>query len=265
MGGLCFLIAAGAMVAGLVAAQARAQSFILSQNGKSVGSADLAIKQAGGGFDATSKAKVDMPGLKYNFSEHENLDGSYHLQNVQLKGSVNGTSASVDTAPQGQQFAMKIDASGKVTNTPLAFHPQAVFYPDFDPAALQVMLNLGAAHNNRDLWAIVPKQSGSVAALRIATKPDESGTLDGKPVVVHHYTVTTPAETTEVFSGPSNQLLQAEWTSEGFAMVRKGFVINPPAKPRTPPPAQQPTAAGTTPQGAAGQAGPAAGSAPQPQ
>ena len=241
---------------------ATGQSFVLSQNGKTVGSATLSLKQTQGGFTSNSGAKVDMPGLKYSFSENESLDSGYHLQNVQLSGAVNGTSATVGGAPQGQQFLMKINASGKVTNSPLAMHSQAIFYPDFDPGALQVLLNLGAAHNNRDLWAIIPKQTGSVDALRVATKQDEQGTLDGRQVVVHHVTVTTATETTEIFSSASNQLLQAEWPAEGFALVREGFLIKPPAKPRSAPPAKQP--AGQT--GVAAQPlAPSQGTAPAPQ
>jgi len=40
---------------------------------------------------------------------------------------------------------------------------------------------------------------------------------------------------TDLFSGPENQLLQAELPQDGFAMVRKGFVLTPPKKPGAPP------------------------------
>src|SRR5450756_580083 len=207
----------GSVFLALGAAVGSAQSFQISQNGKSVGTAGLSLKQAANGFSSASWAKINMPGLIYNFSENQAMDGGYQLRNAQLSGSVNGTKATVNTALQGQQLLMKIDANGKVINTPLAFHPQAVFFPDFDPAALQTVLNLGALHNNRDLWAVIPKQTGSVAAMRIATKPDEQGTLNGQQTPIHHITITADADTIEVFSNPSNELMQAEWTEEGFA------------------------------------------------
>ncbi|HVU47075.1 MAG TPA: hypothetical protein VHD85_13175 [Terracidiphilus sp.] len=37
-----------------------------------------------------------------------------------------------------------------------------------------------------------------------------------------------------LFSGPENELLQAELPQEGFALVRKGFVLKPSAKPVVP-------------------------------
>jgi hypothetical protein len=248
IGRAMLMVTVGMMAVGLLAAELHSQTFVLSQNGKSVGTASLSLKQGAGGFNSTSGAKIDMPGLKYNFSANETLDSGYHLSNVQLNGSVNGTAATVNTVPQGQQFLMKINANGNVTATPLAFHPQAVFLPDFDPGALQVLLSLGAAHNNRDLWALIPKQAGSVAPLRIATNADMQGTLDGKPIEVHHLTVTHDTSKTEVFSSPSNELLQAEWTDEGFALVRQGFKLTPPARPGAPP-AAPPQSAATPGQG----------------
>jgi len=240
IGRAMLMVTAGVIAVGLIAARAHGQSFTISQNGKSVGTASLSLKQAAGGFDSTSGTKIDMPGLKYNFSENAALDASYHLSKVQLTGSVNGTAATVNTIPQGQQFLMKINANGQVTNTPLGFHRETVFLADFDPGALQTLLNLGAAHNNRDMWALIPKQTGSITALRIATNADMQGTLNGTPVGVHHLTVTYGSDKTELFSSPNNELLQAEWTDEGFAMVRQGFKLTPSARPNAAPPAAPP-------------------------
>jgi hypothetical protein len=243
------MVLGAAMAIGMVAAEARGQSYSISQNGKSVGTASLSLKRAGNGFDATSWAKIDMPGLKYNFSANAFLDGGYHLNNAQLSGAVNGTAASVSasTVQAGQgQFLMKINANGQVTNTPLGFHRQTVFLPDFDPGGLQEVLNLGAAENNRDMWALIPKQTGSITPLRIATDADMQGTLDGRPLDVHHLTLTYDSNKVELFSGPDNELLQAEWTDEGFALVRQGFKLTPPARPSAAPPAAPPADAAPT-------------------
>jgi hypothetical protein len=97
------------------------------------------------------------------------------------------------------------------------------------------LLTLCVSHNNRDLWAIIPKQSGSeagsVTPVELATYADEAGTLDGKPIAVHHLVATIAGTRTDLFSGPENQLLQAELPQEGFALVRKGFILKPPDKP----------------------------------
>jgi len=226
------------LIAGAAGSKAAlAQNFQVSQNGKSVGTANLLLSKAASGFTATSAANINMPGLNYKFTENESLDAGYRLTQVQLNGTVNGTTATVNTSKLGAQFLMKINANGGVTTTPLVMHPHAVFMPDFDPGALQVLLNLGAAHNNADMWALIPKQSGSIAAMRIVTNADMQGTLDGKQIAVHHLIVSYDSTKAELFSSPANELLQAEWRDEGFALVRQGFKLTPPARPGAPPPA----------------------------
>jgi len=96
------------------------------------------------------------------------------------------------------------------------------------------LLTLGAATNNRDLWAVIPKQAGSIQPVQLATYADMQGTLDGKPVAVHHLVATIGTTHTDLFSSPQDHLLQAELPAAGFALVRKGFVLTPPAKPIAP-------------------------------
>jgi hypothetical protein len=53
---------------------------VLSQNGKSVGNGkSCELKQGAGALAAKSEANINMPGLKYKFSENESLDAGYHL------------------------------------------------------------------------------------------------------------------------------------------------------------------------------------------
>ena len=223
-------------MAGLLIASAGAQNFVLSQNGKSVGSATLSVQRNGQWIQTSSGAKVDMPGLKYSFNENAVFDSGYRISNVKLNGQVNGSAASVEGKVAGSQFVMTIHANGNTTNTPLTLHRNSVFFPDFDPAAIQALLNVGSAGGNRDLWALIPKQTGTTQSVQLVANADMQGTLDGTPVTVHHQTLTYGTDKAEVFSTQKNELLQAEWTDEGFAMVRQGFKLTPPAKPAGAPP-----------------------------
>ena len=140
--------------------------------------------------------------------------------------------------PDPSQIVLTISANGRSTTARLALHAAAVLLPDFDPGALQTLLNLAASRSNRNLWAIIPKNAGSITPIVLATYADERGTLDGQPIAVHHLIATYAEGSTDLFSGPDNQLLQAELPQAGFALVRKGFVLTPPVKPGAPPPAQ---------------------------
>jgi hypothetical protein len=217
-----------------VAAHAQSGEFTVSQHGAPVGSASFKLDQTAAGYDSSSIVHVTMQGLDYQLSKTEKLSLSNGLQHVQLSAIVNGSAVHVTAAPDSTQILMNISANGRASTTRLDAHNAAVFLPDFDPGALETLLALAAANNNRDLWAILPKQSGSVEPIQLATYADEQGTLDGKPVTVHHLVATIAGADAQIFSSPENQLLQAELPQQGFALVRKGFVLTPPAKPIAP-------------------------------
>jgi hypothetical protein len=220
----------------LAAAPAFAQSgsFQIAVNGKPVGTATYSFLATPEGYNSTSLVRLAMKGLDYSISKSERLSSSNQLKHVQLSAVVNSSVVTVAAKPDAAQFLLNISANGRSSTTRLAAHPAAVFLPDFDPGALETLLALGIAHNSRDLWAIIPRQAGSIAPVTLATYADEKGTLDGKPIAVHHLVATISGQQTVLFSGPENQLLQAELPQQGFALVRKGFVLTPPARPTVP-------------------------------
>lgn len=209
-------------------------SFQIAQNGHEVGTASFRFEATRDGYESTSLVKAAMQGLHYALSKSEQLSFANELDQVQLSATVNGQAVTVVAAPDGAQLVMKISANGKNSTTRLAAHSGTVFLPDFDPGALQTLLLLAAERNNRGLWAVLPKKAGSIEPIELATYADQQGTLDGKAIVVHHIVTTIAGAHTDIFSGPENQLLQAELPQAGFALVRNGFVLRPPAKPIVP-------------------------------
>ncbi|HEY2857255.1 MAG TPA: hypothetical protein VGJ21_02435 [Terracidiphilus sp.] len=190
------------------------------------------------GYDSTSTVKVSMQGLDYALSKTEQLDARRHMAHVILSATINNQAVNVSAKPDAGQILLNISANGRSSTTKLAGHAGAVFVPDFDPGALQVLLALAEAQNGRDLWAIIPKQAGSIEGVQLATYPDEQGTLDGKPMTVHHVVATFTGADTHLFVGSDNQLLQAELPQPGFSLIRKGFVLTPPKRPGAAPPSQ---------------------------
>jgi hypothetical protein len=253
-------------------AAAQSGSFTIAQNGKAVGTASFNFVPAPRGFNSTSEVHLDMKGLNYSLSKTETLSATYRLRHVQVSVTLNNVAVTVTAAPDAApaptqaptQILLNVAAAGNTSTARLASHPGAVFLPDFDPGALETLLAVAAAHNNRNLWVIIPKkatapdgtvQAGSIASVELATYADEQGTLDSKPIVVHHLVANIVGAKTDIFSGPENQLLQAELPQPAFALVRTGFVLTPPTKPGAPP--VQPPAPATPPQ-APGQAPPQA-------
>jgi hypothetical protein len=234
------LLSFAAVLALAPAASAQSGSFTIAQHGKPVGTASFNFTAGPAGYDSAAQVSIKMDGLDYTLSKSERLSPADRLRHVQLSAIVNDSAVTVTAAPRPKTDAtpgllLNITADGNTVNTRLDAHPGAVFIPDFDPGALETLLTLGVTQNNRDLWAIIPKKAGSIEPIQLATYPDEQGTLDGKPIVVHHLVATIAGSPTDLFSGPENQLLQAELPQKGFALVRKNFVLTPPAKPIAPP------------------------------
>jgi hypothetical protein len=238
---LSLSITAGLIVFAASSALAQAGQFLVSQHGTQVGTASFNFTAVPDGYDSTSLVRIDMQGFSYALSKTEKLDAANHLTHVQLSGLVNGSAVNVTGAPDAAQILLNISANGRSSTTRLDPHPSAVFLPDFDAGALETLLAVAVTQNNRDLWVILPKGAGTIEPVQLATHRDEQGTLDGKPVTVHHLIATIAGAQTDLFSGPDNQLLQAELPDAGFALVRKGFVLTPPAKPGAPPTQQQGT------------------------
>lgn len=235
------LYSAVALFAAVVspAIPAESGSFQVAHEGHAVGTASFNFKPNADGYESTSIVRVAMQGLDYSLSKTEDLTSANQLRYAQLSAVVNNSAVSVVAAPDAAQLLLNTSANGHSTTTRLASHANAILLPDFDPGALETLLALALTQSNRDLWAIIPKQAGSIEAVQLATYADEQGTLDNKPITVHHLVATIAGASTDLFSGPENQLLQAELPQAGFALIRDGFVLNPPAKaPAAPQPPQ---------------------------
>lgn len=221
------------------AARGQSANFDVAQHGKTVGSAGYSFTAGSQGIQSASLVRVSMQGLNYALSKNESLTADHHLLQVSLSATVNGSAVTLTAEAKSGQLVLTISANGRKTNTPLRMHAGAVLLADFDPGALQTLLTVAEQQNGRDLWAIVPKQTGSVVPVQLATLADLQGTLSGKPVTVHHLQATISGAKTELFTGVGDELLQAELPQEGFALVRKGFVLQPPARAPAPPPQPQ--------------------------
>ena len=244
-----------------IAEAAQSGTFAVTQRSLNVGTANYQFTRTRDGYNSSSLVKVSMKGLDYALSKTEQLTSAEQLQHVQISATVNNQAVTVTAAPDSAQMLLNMSADGKSTTARLTSHAATVFLPDVDPGALQTLLTLAAAHNNRDVWAIIPKGEGAVLPVQLATYPDEQGSLNGKSITVHHLVSTIGHDMTDLFVGPQNQLLQAELRTEGLALIHQGFLLTPPAKPLAPP--SMPSGPPNGQQGQAGQQGVPNGAAGQ--
>lgn len=229
MSGLAAAVLAAATVAG-----AQQASFTVTQQGKPVGTASCTFAQSAQGIESSALVQVKLQGLDYALSKTETLTAGRELTHATVSATVNQQAVHVTAKPDAAQLLVNVSANGRATTTRVEAHAHTVLLADFDPGALETLLALAAAHNNRDLWVVIPKGTIAAVPVTLATYADERGTLDGKPVTVRHLVATMGPMRTDLFAGPANELLQAELPQQGFALVRKGFVLTPPAKPAVP-------------------------------
>jgi hypothetical protein len=233
-------------VLGSLSALPQSTNFTIAQRGHPVGTASFSFSPAPNGRLSSSKVHISMQGLNYALSKTEELFPSGRLRHAQISATVNTSAVNLTAAVDSSQFLLNISANGRAATTRLEFHPAAVLLPDFDPGALQTLIELSnsPSASRSGLWAILPKQTtaddgsiqpASIQPVQVATYRDEQGTLDGKPITVHHLIATIAGAQTELFAGPDDQLLQAELPQQGFALVRDGFVLTPPTRPIAPP------------------------------
>jgi hypothetical protein len=206
--------------------------FTIHQGEQSVGTATYDIRPDNGGYRVTSHGNLHVTNLAYAFSKTERLDQNLEIVSENLSGTVNGSAVTVDAHPDSNKFNLNISANGQAYQNSLDRHPQTVFFPDFDLSSYEVLLRITGAHaGSPQPWALIPKQTGILMNLQLAKQPDMKGTLNGASTAVRHYTLTIGSVSSEVFATKDGRVLEVDVPSQGFAIVRDQFQLQPPAEP----------------------------------
>jgi hypothetical protein len=113
---------------------------------------------------------------------------------------------------------------------PIDIKPNFVLLPDYDPSAIQSLLLQTATHPaDKDLYlAVIPggrQQADPVPALWLTNQPEAHGTLDGKPIALHHYILRLFKSQFDVFADDTNTLMLATSTALSAIYTREGFIL----------------------------------------
>jgi hypothetical protein len=129
-----------------------------------------------------------------------------------------------------QLFISQNHVGAEGLSTPISIKPDFVLLPDYDPSALQALLLQTVAHPaEKDIYLVlVPgKNPGedAVPALWLTNQPDPHGTLDGKPVTLHHFILRLYKSQYDLVADDTNTLMVASSTSLSAIYTRDGFVL----------------------------------------
>jgi hypothetical protein len=240
----------------LIALPAAAQNnFTLAIHGKPAGKASYSVEKTKDGFHVKSKISYHLsaetiapeetaapakgrssavaPGRAgdFQFVEDYKLDanssyaGGFTTNMVTLVS----TSYSVNKS-RDQLYTSQTQVGNSSLSIPIAVKPDFLLLPDYDPSALQSLLLQTAAHPApKDLYLVVSpgKKPGedTVPALWLRDQPDAHGTLDGKPITLHHYILRLYKSEFDVFADDTNTLMLATNTALSAIYTRDGFVL----------------------------------------
>ena len=137
-------------------------------------------------YTVTSHGSLSLQNTKYSFSGSGSLDRDLSILQENLNGIVNGSAVTFAVHPSGGNFVIEISADGRSYRNSLNRPAQTVFFPDFDLAAYDILLNLAARHPGTPISALIPKQTGILSTATLAPQADVQGTLNGKALTLHH-------------------------------------------------------------------------------
>lgn len=239
-----FIFAASALLLGSLCQaqtlQPESARFSVHQGSQSVGTANYQIQPEAGGYRVTAHGNLKLEKLAYAFSKTERLDQNLAIVSENLSGTVNGSAVNVAVHTGPDKFILDISANGQSYNNSLDRHPQTIFFPDFDLSSYAVLVRIaGGQPGGPQPWALIPKQTGLLMNAKFETQPSLKGTLDGSSIAIDHHVLTIGSVTSDVYSAPDGRVMEVDIPSQGFAIVRDQFQLQPPANPGAGPPPQQ--------------------------
>jgi len=231
-----------------------AAHFVINQGNHPVGRSDFSIQMVKQGeistpaaYTVNSHGTITLPNTTYSFSGTGSLDNHLAIVQENLNGIVNGSAVTFIARANGGSFAIDISANGKTYQNTLNRPAQTVFFPDFDMASYEILLNIRSSRPGTGVAALIPKQMGILSAAIVAPQADVQGTLNGKALTVHHASLTIGSVVSDLYYSASNHILEVDIPSQTFAIVHENFQLQqpPPPPPEAAPNSQQPPNNGT--------------------
>jgi hypothetical protein len=244
---LTLLLPAG-MLHAQTAVPAGTSHYTITQDNKTVGSAEFTATSIAGGYTITSRGNLHLSKLNYSFTNTQKLDRALNLVSDEITGTVNGSpvTISIKADPTGRQFNISVMAKGKTTQNTVDRHQHLALLPDLDAAGYMLLTRIGM-ENPQVSWALIPKDEGLLVPTIYQRQPDVRGRLDGRDITVQHTTATVSAQNAinvELFHTQDGRLLEADLPQQNFYVSLDGFKLTnrpkfaPPRSPE-PPPQQQ--------------------------
>jgi len=162
------------------------------------------------------------------------IDGNFQYLGSSVQDSVTQMTNGFSFNKQRTLLTISHVQAGAAESMPqMPIQHDPILLPEFDASPYQALLLMATNHPPADglYFLIVPSNIPHHGPLngqaRWTRAADTSGTLDGKPVVVHHFSLPFGEKNDyEIYADPDNTLLQVDVKDLKSSYVRNGFVLD---------------------------------------
>jgi len=210
--------------------------FKITMNDKAVGRTSFTLKQNGDKYqlnshgDYVAPASGDDPPMSGDYRRTSTLTSNYDLIQDATTNEVGTNRLTIYIAPSGGKLAIGAggQGGGSSSNLQLDLHPNTAIVPNFDAAAVEILVRMHAKLPDAKMWAVIPSANVELP-VAVTTAGTADGTFGGSPVTLTHYVLKFPKLVIEAYTDPSLNLMKANFPEQHAAFTREGFQM--PAKP----------------------------------
>jgi len=227
---------------------ADANNFILIRGGKTVGKASYAIDKTKDGFRGKARFEYHMaaaisagntPALdssqanmivEAQYTSDYKVDANGNYLSGYTQNSTTQTLESYQPDKARTTVTIADSQAGVSQSKSLAMaNPNYTVVPDYDPSALQIFLTTATSHPHSDskYTFIVPGNNRAATVVYVALQPapDDTGTLNGKPVALKHYQLQYFKGMGDLYTDADGNLMQAVIPTISASYIRVGFAL----------------------------------------
>lgn len=202
--------------------------FILQLQGKKIGSADYFLQSTETGwagttnFDFTLQAPISTTRQLTFTKDWQPLTETQAINIVQTTQSL-----SLTANASRSKLHFHAEASGQKLDSDFDLTPHTVVLPNFDPAGLQILLNMQAANPAKDgaYTCFIPSGQGTMLPCTLTQSAKGRGTIDGQPIEFIHWVLKLSSIDMDIWSTSDSALLEAAIAAQAVAYTRAGFTL----------------------------------------
>ncbi len=237
-------------------ALAQSYNYEVQLDGKTVGKAAVSIKKTKQGYQVTSRYSYAMKGYDGRFENDYRVNDSYEWQQASAMNLATSTHYLDTLDATRTQLTVSMMQNGAQNSQNFPVRPDVELLPNLDPAAAQLLLLRAVTHPTANhKYNIVVPSFGEPAGSRNGSSGNEAnpstlvadqlpssrqsydaafvkdkdygGTLSGKTIVVHSFTLVFGSFHWTFLATEDNSLLQMNIGSSQPSYILQGFVLDP--------------------------------------